>query len=439
MPDEVQASDERRFLFLKGGEDILATAEGETFNWDAAASHVRDHLAEALNAQHLSFLLGSGASSLVTDGTQRGVPTMAPLAKEFLETIGDAGSELFLTVEERKALKTNLGLDLTSPELLANLERLMEVLLSFEFVLKHTEHDKLKGGKTYVDTAIKKVTKFIQTRCTIGEFTKGDESVLRLYQSFYRKLVYRDRTRTRPWIFTTNYDLFNEIAMDRLGVPYGNGFVGSVERRFNPATYRYSLAEQLDISGSKWSAVSGFVHLCKLHGSVNWIDDGKGFFRVREVLSGEDVSAERVMIYPTPAKQNSSFGSPYVDLFREFQMRVVRAQSVLFVIGYSFGDEHINNLIFQALTIPSFRIVIFAPPNAGGVIQKLRELGDPRIWIVGGDGPEDGTSAHYFNVVVDRFLPHLPGEKVDKAIEKVFENLIAQVSEAGAGSSAGEQ
>ncbi|WP_235976669.1 hypothetical protein [Bradyrhizobium archetypum] len=46
------------------------------------------------------------------------------------------------------------------------------------------------------------------------------------------------------------------------------------------------------------------------------------------------------MIYPTPAKQNSSLGSPYADLFREFQSRIVREHSVLFTMGYTFGDEH---------------------------------------------------------------------------------------------------
>jgi hypothetical protein len=61
--------------------------------------------------------------------------------------------------------------------------------------------------------------------------------------------------------------------MDRLGIPYCNGFSGSIERRFNPAIFRYSLAEQLDITSRKWTAVDNFVYLCKLHGSVNWVEE----------------------------------------------------------------------------------------------------------------------------------------------------------------------
>jgi hypothetical protein len=112
-----------------------------------------------------------------------------------------------------------------------------------------------------------------------------------------------------------------------------------------------------------------------------------------------------MLIYPTPAKQNSSLGSPYANRFREFQSRIVREQSVLITAGYAFGDEHLNNRIHQALTIPTFRLVFFAAPDTGGEIAKLRALRDPRIWIIGGDGAEEGTRAHYFDMIVEHFMP----------------------------------
>jgi hypothetical protein len=139
--------------------------------------------------------------------------------------------------------------------------------------------------------------------------------------------------------------------------------------------------------------------------------------------------ADRVMIYPTPMKQNASFGSPYSDLFREFQARVVKEQTVLFVVGYSFGDEHVNNIIFQALTIPSFRLVVLLSPDTPGIPKKLRDLNDPRIWFIGGDGPEDHTRAHYFDIFVERFMPEAPGDKVDTAVERVLRELIARGKE----------
>jgi hypothetical protein len=130
------------------------------------------------------------------------------------------------------------------------------------------------------------------------------------------------------------------------------------------------------------------------------------------------------MIYPTPAKQAASLGSPYTDLFREFQSRVVRDQSVLFVLGYSFSDEHVNNIIFQALTVPTFRMIAFVSPDTPGVPAQLRNLGDRRIWMIGGAGPSSERKAHYFDTFVEHFMPEPPGDKVDKAIGKVLETLL---------------
>lgn len=305
---------------------------------------------------------------------------------------------------------------------MTNLERLMEVLFAQRFVLRQSENPDLHPYRAVLDGIIKKVQDFLWTRVTQGAFaTEGDTTVRDLYERFYKKLVLRDRSLPRPWVFTTNYDHFSELAMDRLGIPYANGFSGVVERRFNPAIFRYALAEQLDVASRKWTAVDAFVYLCKLHGSVTWTEDDHGLFPIKEVWPPE--SSNQLLIYPTPAKQNSSLGSPYADLFREFQSRIVREQSVLITAGYAFGDEHLNNIIYQALTIPTFRLVIFAAPDTEGEIAKLRALRDPRIWIIGGNGPSDGTRAHYFDMIVEHFMPQRPSDRIDDAVRKVLSEL----------------
>lgn len=419
-------SGESCFSFFKGGEDIVFPKEGTSFDWDKAALRVREHLHDALNARHVAFLLGSGCSSMEREQTQLGIATMGPLAKEFLGATPGKDDKRFPSAAEREALQAHLGFNLDSPEFANNLERLMEVLYSFQFVLRFSKNKGITKGEAAVKSLTAKVIAFITERCTTGAFSEGNNAVVDLYQSFYRKLIYRDRTLPCPWVFTTNYDLFNETAMDRLATPYCNGFSGTIERRFNPATYRYALAEQLDLSSRKWAAVDSYIYLCKLHGSVNWVEEGGTLFPIRELSPEAAIETGRVMIYPTPMKQNASFGSPYSDLFREFQSRIVREQSVLFVVGYNFGDDHVNNIIFQALTVPTFRLVALLPPDAEGLPQKLRELNDPRIWLIGGVGPIAGTKAHYFDTFVEKFMPEPPGDKVDSAVARVLEDLVAK-------------
>ena len=425
-----EVEEERKFQFLRDGDAVPSELD-----WNKGIESARKAISEAMNAKNIAFLLGAGCSSLMKDKKELGIATMAPLAKEFCgETIearaagfysdpptaGAAPAPWRLTKDELDYLDA-LGVDLAK-DYSRNLERLMEVLFAQRFVLRQSENPDLHPYRAVLDGIIKKVQDFLWTRVTQGAFaTEGDTTVRDLYERFYKKLVLRDRSLPRPWVFTTNYDHFSELAMDRLGIPYANGFSGVVERRFNPAIFRYALAEQLDVASRKWTAVDAFVYLCKLHGSVTWTEDDHGLFPIKEVWPPE--SSNQLLIYPTPAKQNSSLGSPYADLFREFQSRIVREQSVLITAGYAFGDEHLNNIIYQALTIPTFRLVIFAAPDTDGEIAKLRALRDPRIWIIGGNGPSDGTRAHYFDMIVEHFMPQRPSDRIDDAVRKVLSEL----------------
>lgn len=428
-------------------------------DWTKGLEGVQKGIGDALNARNVAFLLGAGCSSLRKDGAEVGIATMQPLAEEFcrvsLEAQVEAAAAEDLDIADDEADDVEdwetvevppqpdpvpewalskpeidylgqVGVELTG-EYARNLERLMEVLHSLRFVLKRSQKPAHIARAALLTEIIAKIQAFLWEHCTAGAFANGDTSVRDLYETFYRKLVLRDRTLPRPRVFTTNYDLFNETAMDRLAIPFANGFSGVIERRFNPATFRYALAEQLDVSSRKWSAVDAFVYLCKLHGSISWTEDDHGLFPIRETWPARD--GTKMMIFPTPAKQNSSLASPYADLFREFQFRVVREQSVLITAGYAFGDEHLNNIIYQALTIPTFRLIIFADPASGGEIGKLRDLADPRIWIIGGDGPTPGTRAHYFGTIVEHFMPQRPSERIDEAVRKVLEDMKPEKDE----------
>lgn len=106
-------------------------------------------------------------------------------------------------------------------------------------------------------------------------------------------------------------------------------------------------------------------------------------------------------------KQNKSLGSPYSDLFREFQHKLLEPNSVLFVIGYSFSDEHVNDIIYRALaTNTTFNLVIINEINKEKAICKVNDNRVFRIW-------EDGTEKplHYFERIVKDLLPNLDASK----------------------------
>ncbi len=91
-------------------------------------------------------------------------------------------------------------------------------------------------------------------------------------------------------LFTTNYDLLFEQALERVGVPYFDGFVGSNRPFFDAA------AVDRDQLPTRW------LRLWKLHGSINWRrgDDG-GVYRT---FAGDKESP--TLIHPSHLKYDES-------------------------------------------------------------------------------------------------------------------------------------
>jgi hypothetical protein len=59
---------------------------------------------------------------------------------------------------------------------------------------------------------------------------------------------------------------------------------------------------------------------------------------------------------------------------------------VLITVGYSFADDHINDIIFQALSNPTFTLIIVDfDGTKNGSINALKNLNDPRIMIFEGE------------------------------------------------------
>lgn len=427
--------------FYKGNQNILDIEKNEE-----SIKKIQEAFLKVLDNKNLSFLLGSGCSSYeiekkVEDSNtsnikkeQIGIPVMAPMAKEFYNL-----SEF---EENKEWLLRKLKIDVEEKNFEKNLEAFLSVLHSLSFyhskINNKADEEAQKINQVIneadeearkINQVIKEARNFILEKCLNEENIKNkrDNELLEVYKTFYKKLLTRNSTLPRLNIFTTNYDLYSERAMDSLGIHYANGFTGGISKYFNPTIFNYALAEKMDLSQSKWNVIDNFFYLYKIHGSVNWVendDEGK-LFKIQEIQDptfNTLKDKETVMIHPTPLKYNASLGSPYSDLFREFQKKLMQNNNILVTIGYSFSDEHINNLIFQAFTIPSFRLIIIGSEKQSETIEKLYNLDDSRIWIIGGENKEN-EPLHYFKGFVNEILPDLTNEDLDKKLESTNNNL----------------
>ncbi len=97
------------------------------------------------------------------------------------------------------------------------------------------------------------------------------------------------------------------------------------------------------------------------------------------------------------------------------------------MIGYGFGDEHVNAIIRQALAIPSFTMVIVDPSPLSEFVTILKSQKDKRVWIA--EGKTIGT----FREFISQVLPDLRDEEIRKKVLETHQALRSgTISERGA-------
>lgn len=211
-------------------------------------------------------------------------------------------------------------------------------------------------------------------------------------------------------IYTPNYDLAFEYSLDKLAIEYKDGFSGFVNRIFDPRTLQGK-----DKTG-----------LVKIHGSVNWIvEDGKIKEFQPKFTDGKVIIDDTapVLIYPTSHKLYQTYSTPYSELMRHMLDEMETGKNVVIVLGYKYGDDHINEILFKALENPNniFYFFLYNPNEQGAFINQLKQLADsmPNINILTGKILAD------FKTFVKYILPATP-EKTDqeKAIDLLQKVLV---------------
>jgi hypothetical protein len=207
------------------------------------------------------------------------------------------------------------------------------------------------------------------------------------HRTFLSRMVRNRRSNLpRPRIFTTNYDLVVETALDELGYPYIDGFSGTVERRLNLAFYGLDFHRVETTTQAVLARAEGAIYLHKVHGSLNWRSftsrdqvTGLESLEVRQSDGTED--DDLVLIYPTSAKEGDTLAYPYSDLLRLLGDAVQHEDTAVLVAGYGFADPHINRLLLRSLATNPALSVLVADPMAvldDGDLAAVTSHGDAK-------------------------------------------------------------
>ena len=173
-------------------------------------------------------------------------------------------------------------------------------------------------------------------------------------------------------IFTVNYDLLLERALEEWQVPYFDGFIGTLIARFR--------TELVEPSPGAECMPGFFVRLWKIHGSLNWEWDEK-----HTILRRGNPVPKSAAIYPSDTKYDESRRIPFVVLQDRFRRALHQPETLTLISGYSFGDEHLNEIIYDAASRRErSEIIVFCYSSIPAELAE-RAARTPNIQVITGE------------------------------------------------------
>lgn len=290
---------------------------------------LRSHL--ATHDTPLSFMFGAGTSCSVVvpeesdpQKTRPLIPDVAGLTNQCKEAVKTLGNKYAQAWEAIVKECVEVGAVANIESILSRVRAKIDAIGSGELSVG-LNHSELKDFEAII-------------RKTIAQIAAPDEDKIpsKMPHNDFALWI-KQITRKHPVeIFTTNYDVFIERALERARIPVFDGFVGCHETFFCP---EYLGKDSFPVGG-EW------VKLWKIHGSVNWRKVKRG--KDSSITRGQ-VNKEGEMILPSFRKYDESRKLPYQAMLDRLATVLSYDGSIMVTCGFSFGDQHINEVIFNSL------------------------------------------------------------------------------------------
>lgn len=165
-------------------------------------------------------------------------------------------------------------------------------------------------------------------------------------------------------IFSVNYDI-------------------GIEQLCNVNKKRYVDGFDFEWNGKNFQRTDVDIRLFKLHGSIMWYRTDTGSYvkipissikATTELITGE--TAETLILYPM---RKWEYEEPLQELLMELKTRLEKADKVI-VVGYSFRDEHIRRVFWDAARRNrQFTLVLIGPHCREIYLKQLKHYSKPRL------------------------------------------------------------
>jgi hypothetical protein len=427
-----QSRSDGKFVLSKDSE--CSWVKGSEFGFKELRQRIEPWLTSLFQSEHLSLMMGSG----LMYGIHKMATGDAPSGGMGTPFFSEHQQQIHLDAQDT-AMKAHRGS--------ANFEDCIrsanELLRGLEILNIHMTVDKTPGKtidqsktvdrlRTEICNNFEKFADSIllDELSIINSDGKKREKAFNSLINFLMSFASRTGTRDRLSIFTTNYDRLIEAGAELAGLHLLDRFLGNLMPIFRSS--RLDLDMHYNPPGIRGEPryLEGVARFTKLHGSLDWVQTGDeirrmglpfGDNRIETYLKApylDGATAHQLMIYPNSAKDRETAHYPYVELFRDFAAAICRPNSTLIIYGYSFGDEHINRVIKDMLTIPSTHLVIISYDDfSGRIMDVYYKLGRPsQITLLIGESLGD------LKTLVDNFLPKPAIDRATFRLSEILKN-----------------
>lgn len=279
-------------------------------------------------SKNIGFFFGAGTS------TALGIPNISDLTNSIEESLTGDLLKNFQIIK--------IDLETTLPDRKINIEDILNQTRRIREITGEKEEKKYleingKSAKELDVNICKKIYEIISK--------KEIEANLQNTMKFLAWLNMQNRDFSKE-IYTSNYDMIIEKSLEKIQIPYFDGFVGSYEPFFLP--------ESVDKFVKNFDITKSWIRLWKIHGSLSWFwkkdDDAKTFkiVRIGKIDNIVDDNDE-IVIYPSREKYDSSRKQPFIAYFDRLKKYLSEGELLFIISGYSFSDQHINEIIFNSL------------------------------------------------------------------------------------------
>ena len=264
----------------------------------------------------------------------------------------------------------------------------------------------------------------------LDESTRNPDlnSTLNSYKNFFKTinqliLLRRNKLLSKQVnIYTTNIDIFLEKSLEFTRLEFNDGFGKGFKPKYDLSNFKKSIFQK-SLHFDNSSEIPVF-NILKIHGSLTWEYEKENIYfdstlkqtKMVKITSKSDlievvtedsksnkkddlesliakIPASTIdetkfasfleeydklsIVNPTKGKfQQTVLDQKYYDLLRIYANELERENTLLFVMGFSFADEHIRDLTIRvANSNPTLMIYIFArSSNSKNKLEKILDI-----------------------------------------------------------------